>query len=459
MLVLPLLLSGLVGASGYLVMLHSREAFLPLDAHSSEVEQIGAAASVTIKILSYSIIALFIGLALCYGLTLPLNDLLKKVKDAATGNLAAKVELQSGQEVNSLAAAFNQMLLSVNKYILEGLTGAAIIVSMKGTITSINPVAEAILGCDADEVTGKHFTVLFGPGENEEISRVIGKALAELQPYTGTVSFTKRGGQRIEADLSVSFLKDEGESMLGLIIKIKDTGEMNRLREQFRRADQLAVLGFLAASVAHEIRNPLGSIQGLVELLGEEFPEGDARRGYIDAIMKSIGRMNNIVEELLVASGPLAFEPLPCNLNELVREALHLARRELGDKRIEIVERYQADLPSVPGSADKLLQAFLNIVRNGLEAAPEGGRFSVSTASGEGKALVRFANTGSYISEEDLHRLFAPFYTTKSRGTGLGLYIAKLIVDAHSGAIIVESKLNEETSFTVELPLAKAHCS
>ena len=246
---------------------------------------------------------------------------------------------------------------------------------------------------------------------------------------------------------------DEVLTLFKSHLREKELREAMPLLDRVRKSDQLAALGFLSASLAHEIRNPLGSMQGLVELMDKDFQKGDAKKTYVKIILKSIERLNQLVEELLEFARPgsevLEFR----DINNLLAEAVSSARNEFSAKQIEVIEEYKENLSLVQIDPQKMHQAFLNIIRNAFQFTLEGGQVLIATMSRpEGFITIRFFNSGSYISSEDLDRIFVPFFTTHKEGTGLGLCIAYHTIAAHGGHIQVESSHDSGTTFIVKLP-------
>jgi two-component system nitrogen regulation sensor histidine kinase GlnL len=234
--------------------------------------------------------------------------------------------------------------------------------------------------------------------------------------------------------------------------------------------NRLASLGSLVAGLAHEIRNPLGSLKGFTQLLDEELPEDDKKREYTEVILKEIDRLNKVVEELLSFAHPTTADFETRDINEIVREALVLAQATFHNRAIEVVERYDPTLPKVVVEHHRLVQAILNILNNAFEATPDHGRIVVETrvaqngntiVSDQGSAAARsvvidFFNSGSSLSFEEAQRMFDPFYTTKDKGTGLGLAIAQQVATAHGGSLTVfheaEVETQEGVTFRMELP-------
>jgi nitrogen-specific signal transduction histidine kinase len=192
-----------------------------------------------------------------------------------------------------------------------------------------------------------------------------------------------------------------------------------------------------------------------------EFPA--TLREFTGTIIRQVDRLNRIVDELLTFAGQKPLQREPCNVNQVLEEALRLLESTLEGARIAVVRRYDPAVPAVAGDPDGLLQVFLNLVRNGIEAMANGGELTVRTrfervapqCGGRAAAVAEVADRGSGISPEAQRHLFNPFFTTKDGGTGLGLPISMRIVEEHGGTIEVHSRIGEGTTFRVLLPLAR----
>lgn len=249
---------------------------------------------------------------------------------------------------------------------------------------------------------------------------------------------------------------DEILTLLKSNLREQDMIRAKPLLNKIKRTDQLAALGLFSAHMAHEIRNPLGSIMGLVQLMEKDFKKGDPKKDYVDLILKAIERLNKSVEELLEFSKPYSDKRELIDINKLVKESFLLAKHEFKDKEIKVLEKYYKNLPFIKSDSQKLNQAFLNIIRNSFQFTNKGGNIHIKTQYEEtGFISVQFFNTGSYICPEDLEMIFIPFFTTQKQGTGLGLCIANYIISIHGGVIKVKSDQNSGTTFMVELPIEK----
>lgn len=229
------------------------------------------------------------------------------------------------------------------------------------------------------------------------------------------------------------------------------------IEEQLRRAERLSALGELSAVLAHEIRNPLGSIRGTAEILRDDFSPGDRKYEFLEILIKETDRLNRVVEEFLTLARPLRVEGETCDLMAELQNVMALVTGEAGKRRVRL-ELTPAVLPMVRGDREKLKQVFLNLVLNGVQATGRGGSVTITAVrknAGEGKPAgveLSFTDSGEGIDPAFLPRIFEPFFTTKKGGTGLGLSITQKIIESHGGRIEVESTVGKGTTFRVRLP-------
>jgi signal transduction histidine kinase len=246
------------------------------------------------------------------------------------------------------------------------------------------------------------------------------------------------------------------------------TIENSRVYERMKERDRLAALGEMAAGLAHEIRNPLGAIKGAAQLLvdadGKPVPVQDGTE-FLSIIVEEVNRLNRVVTQFLDYARPYKGDAAEIDLNDVVRRTLHLVEGQDDSRKVTFDVRLADDLPRVRGDAEQLRQVFLNLGLNAVQAMRDGGTLQVSTGRrasrrrGEPGAFVevRFHDTGPGISREHMKNLFIPFFTTKEKGTGLGLPISQRIVTQHGGIIEVRSEPQKRrgTTFTVVLPVAE----
>jgi signal transduction histidine kinase len=293
--------------------------------------------------------------------------------------------------------------------------------------------------------------------------------LRGLEQMNGSVALGFNGEDQLlgalvlrDERLREAYSSDEIELFRGVATTIGVTLQNSQVYERMKERDRLAALGQMAAGLAHEIRNPLGSIKGAAQLLQPAAAQtGDSTKEFLDIIVEEVNRLNKIVSQFLDYARPYRGEQRPLEVNEVVRKTLQLLVKEQGGGEIEIVTNFADGLPPVRADAEQLLQVFLNLSLNALQAMPQGGRLLISTslrrATRRGAAAafleVRFRDTGVGIPPGDQRNLFIPFFTTKDKGTGLGLPISQRIIENHGGTIEVRSQPTEGATFTVLLPI------
>lgn len=401
-----------------------------------------------------------IGTILAYAITLPIKKLTFSANTIATGDLTKTVQINTEDEIGALGKSFNVMVSSLNEHIIESMTGGVITINMKGVVVTFNKSAELILGYDSEEIIGNSvFEVFSEESKNSNLSRVIEDTLKKYKTSSSLeINIFSKTGKRIPIGITTSLLRDKNNTLLGIVVTFKDLGQIKHLEEQMRRADRLAAVGSLAAGIAHEIRNPLGSIKGLVQLLQEDMQNEEKKKTYAEIIVKEVDRLNKVVEELLSFARPddseLESNLKQVNINEVINQTLLLAEHGTKDAKIEIEKSFSDQLPFILADAKKLQQAFLNIIFNAFSAMEKGGKLSIATNFRPELAVVevKFTDTGQGIALENLNKIFDPFFTTKKGGTGLGLTITHQIISMHKGKIDVKSKLNEGTAFIIAFP-------
>lgn len=224
------------------------------------------------------------------------------------------------------------------------------------------------------------------------------------------------------------------------------------VEEQLRRAEKLSTLGEMAAVLAHEIRNPLGSIRGTAEILRDDYPPGNPKHEFIEIQIKETERLNHVVEDFLRMARQQPGERQECSLRDELETIITLVSGDARQRGVRLVLEEISGKAVVRANGEKLRQAFLNITLNALQATPAGGRVTITTSSYADGYEIRFSDTGSGIDAAALGRIFDPFYTTKVDGTGLGLAVTKKIIESHGGQLTVASEAGMGTTVTVKLP-------
>jgi signal transduction histidine kinase len=236
----------------------------------------------------------------------------------------------------------------------------------------------------------------------------------------------------------------------------ENRSEIERLHQsEMVRAEHLATIGELAAGLAHEIRNPLAGIAGVVEVMGKELPAGSKSRAVLGDVQEEIHHIQRILSDLLAYARPRAPQFHAADLNTTIEQAVALARQQMRDKPIEILFMPCARPPLVAHDSAQIQQVMLNLLLNGIQAIEEQGRVQIAVRQEGANVVVRVSDTGRGISPDALPNIFKPFFTTRREGTGLGLPLAKGIVEAHGGRIAVASAPGKGTEFEVWLPIER----
>ena len=225
------------------------------------------------------------------------------------------------------------------------------------------------------------------------------------------------------------------------------------VEEKLRRSERLSTLGEMAAVLAHEIRNPLGSIRGTAEILRDDYQPGDPKHEFIEIQIKETERLNHVVEDFLRMARPQSGEMRNCSLREELETIVTLTANDARQRGVRLSFEPPTDELVVTGDGEKLRQAFLNIVINALQANSDGGSVTISADRKYETCEISFSDTGPGINNETLARIFEPFFTTKTDGTGLGLAVTKKIIEAHGGTLTVESEVGIGTTVIVSLPI------
>jgi signal transduction histidine kinase len=289
------------------------------------------------------------------------------------------------------------------------------------------------------------------------LTYTVQRPMVELQQ-----KIAKLGGGDLSVAVSFSHRNDEigdlGRNFNQMVRQLRESRiEIERLhRTQMSRAEHLATLGELATGLAHEIRNPLAGIAGVIEIIGRDLPSTSPARAVVKDVRQEIARINHIVTDLLQTARPHPPKVRKSDLNTTVEHAVMLGRQQALAKSIEISLLKDPSLPEVDHDSDQMHQVLLNLLLNALQAIDANGKIKVSVRKQGTAAVVEVSDNGRGIAPDHLPNIFRPFYTTKGDGTGLGLSLARRIVEDHHGRIDVTSAVGQGTTFAVVLPLQRS---
>lgn len=229
--------------------------------------------------------------------------------------------------------------------------------------------------------------------------------------------------------------------------------ERIRLEEQLNRAKHLANLGEMTAGISHEIRNPLGIIKSSAELLRKKMDRIAPSNTIPQIIIEETGRLNNIITDFLNFAKPKTPSFAPCCIIDVIKKNLAFLASQIEEQNYVIHQHYANNLPELKADFDMLYQAFLNILINSMQAMPKGGEIYIEAGLRDNYIFILFEDEGDGITQDSMDKIWNPFFTTKEKGTGLGLGIVKNIIESHEGNILAENRLERGVRITIELPV------
>ncbi|MGB9177973.1 MAG: ATP-binding protein [Pyrinomonadaceae bacterium] len=379
-----------------------------------------------------------------------------------SGYVAVAIENSLLYEEQQERAAELQLLKEFNESIVESINVGLLAVDLEGRVTGCNSALEEMLGIHRDESTGKLVEDLFAEDFAETLRQVLGKArwqLSELRNIYKLHTATRRG-RSLVLNIALAPLRADSQGRTGSLVVLEDVTSRARLEEQLQQREKLSSIGLLAAGVAHEVNTPLTGVSSYTQMLLGMMPETDPKHVLLQKVRRQAERASNIVNNLLNFSrtGSVT-EFTELDVNRVLDDTLQLLEPQLRRSQIELVRKYDSELPKIFANGGKLQQVFTNLLLNARDAIPEGGRITLSTSTKDDETLaVEITDTGIGIAAENVAKIYDPFFTTKGvgRGTGLGLAVSYGIVQEHSGHITVESTPGKGTTFRITLPTAHA---
>jgi two-component system sensor histidine kinase PilS (NtrC family) len=382
--------------------------------------------------------------------TVGLND----VAFLFVGMLAARlVERQSRYDVQLTEATQTLAnLRALHERIVESIRSGVVTTDLQGRIYIFNAAAEEITGYTAEAVRGQNVSIFFGEME-EHIRESMAAAAASAPSPRFEADCLTAEGLRLRLGFSIFPLFAESGETTGLVITFQDLTQVRALEETSRRQDRLAAVGRVAASIAHEIRNPLAAMRGSIQVLRSEMDGNSSQAELMEIILRESDRLNRIITDYLSYARPRAQVHMSVDLCALLRETITLLRHSPEIQTAHVLEEeYPAEAMRVKADASQLKQVFWNIMRNALQAMPDGGtlRAELSRAP-TGRLRITFTDTGRGMTPEQVEHLFEPF-SSSTGGTGLGLSIVYQIIRDHGGTINVRSREGQGTTITIELP-------
>lgn len=427
----------------------------------------------------FSLVIILVAFILGDKISRPIMQLAAWSQKLALGRYEKPQEIRAANEIGHLARSFalmndnilqymtelqNQYFrlrdsyqqLEKYRFIINSLKfNGVIAVEADKTVTIFNQTAEKILGISSGYVMGKRIGTMTWPDKNSPFADTLHKVLATGEPVLmPKYTYSSKDGLKRILYLATYPVIDASGNKSGAVCLFRDITEQHMLEEDLLRSEKLHLIGDLAAGTAHEIRNPLTSAKGFIQLLDLKTPDKTPEKEYIRIILEEIEQADRIIWEFLLLARPQLPRLADIEINTLLSELGRLIENQALVNDICLDMQLTAGLPPVNIDKEQMKQVFLNIIQNALQAMSAGGNLSIKTGydPGTGNILVSFRDTGSGIPPENMDKLYQPFFSTKPEGTGLGLTVSYRIVENHGGKVKVTSSPEDGTEFTIILP-------
>ncbi|WP_062050520.1 ATP-binding protein [Bacillus sp. JCM 19034] len=341
----------------------------------------------------------------------------------------------------------------MHQLILDSINEGIFGFNPEGKIVFWNRASEKMLGCKQEEMIGRGFkeVILKLKGEMDEATNRFLQAInngGTLQARDD--QFYRKDGQRFDVEYTVNPIYEKAYYK-GTVVIFKDVTELKKSQEFMQNSEKLSLVGQMAAGIAHEIRNPLTSLKGFLQLIqsGES-----AKKIYYTIMSEEFSRIEIILNELLLLAKPQVKHVENHNLNQILTQVKSILEPQCIIENVQI-KTVLSNVPLyVKCDENELKQVFINLIKNGIDAMPNGGVITLRTKLHAGEAIVEVVDQGVGISEDKLEKLGQPFYTTKEKGTGLGLMVTYGIIENLGGHVQVKSKLYSGTTFQITLPIS-----
>jgi PAS domain S-box-containing protein len=434
-------------------------------------------------------------------ITSPVEKLRAGALAVAAGDLAHRIDVRSADEIGELATTFNRMtndlqaqqmalqeanreldaqlrevsnLERYNARVLASMANGLVTLNMEGRVVKWNEMAARITGYPVSAVEGHLCQDLFT--KTPSFLRILLDGIQGKGVWWDRgVSFVRPDGREVPLEINTSLLEDETGQTTGLLGIFRDLSLLRELEQRLRRADRLAAVGRMAAMVAHEIKNPLVALKTFVDMVPRRAKDPAFIARFQDIVPKEVDRVNAIMEDLLELSRPPRIAPRPLSAHEVIARCVALYEQQAVERGITIVQELAPELARVRADPEYLLRALGNLAINAIQAMAEGGTLTIRTGSGvpwqstladatthadlgntadaaQPFVFIAVVDTGTGMTPEQLDSLFTPFFTTKEKGTGLGLALTHKIIEEHQGHLHVESQFGIGSIFTILLP-------
>jgi len=428
--------------------------------------------------LGGTILGLILAALFTRRITIPLKDLVTATVDVSRGKYDVDLKITTEDEIQDLADNFRQMasnlrdqkqalemnlkeiqeLKHFSDLVMLSMTNGLMTLDEQGLVVTFNRMAEKILAVPAGQALGH---TLAGIWEKEDgLADFPGEAFTEKQPPSSREIRTQIAGEERILGVSTAPIVEADESFRGHLILIEDLTEKRALEDRLRRADRLAAMGTLAAGLAHEIKNPLTAVRVFVQMSPEKYQKAEFREKFNRIVPRELDRVNELLENLLdlVRKPRLKIQTL--DAGEIIRQTLETLEPEAVKRKVAVKGPDGSGIYNVLADESGLARALHNLVLNAIQAMPGGGQLTVLAQNwvrenGSDVVEITVRDTGPGIPEDQIENIFNPFFTSKEKGTGLGLAVSNKIIEDQGGSLTLKSERGIGTSMIISLPAAK----
>jgi signal transduction histidine kinase len=408
---------------------------------SAPYSEVTHATAQSMKLYSYLIISIFITTSIVSAMLIVFNKKRIKAEEVAKRkeeleSYAAHLEDRVNERTAELASEKEKL-----DTIVSAIGGGIVLMDRYGRIQWANQMIKDMAGTD---VTGRYFNDICpecsvsGDYSRDDVETVM---LSNLFGQTGK-----------HFQITTAPVKGLSGEIHGYIKLIQDVTEIKKMEEQIMHSEKLASIGRLAAGIAHEIGNPLTSVFSFVQIL-REMEDEEFKKESLETIYFHINRISEILKQLSGFTKMPVEEQKQCNINEIIETSVNLIQYDKKAKNITITKELAPSLPDIAADGNQLSQVFVNLTLNAIDAMPNGGTLTVRSFVKGDDIAIQFEDTGVGIPKEDITKIFDPFYTTKEKGTGLGLAVSYNIIKKMNGTLTVDSELGKGTTFTITIPI------
>jgi two-component system, NtrC family, sensor kinase len=382
-----------------------------------------------------------------------------EILQTISGYVAVAIENSVLYQDQQKRTAEIELLKEFNESIVESVNVGLLAVDEDGRITRCNSTFEIILGTTRNESVGKLIEDVFSKNFAESLSNLLGKTRWQISEnrHAYKLHTENNEGEALMLNVSIAPLRSVEGEQKGAIVVLENVTSRVKLEETLQQSEKLSSIGLLAAGVAHEVNTPLTGVSSYTQMLLGMIPETDPKHALLQKVQKQTDRASNIVNNLLNFSRTgNAAEFIEIDINKTLDDTLQLLEPQLRKSNVEIIKDYSEIPPKIFGNAGKLQQVFTNLILNARDSMFENGKITLTTEATQHDVSVIVADNGCGIEEENLNKIYDPFFTTKAvgSGTGLGLAVSYGILQEHAGSVKVTSEINSGTQFRLVFPIA-----